>query len=116
MFTVPHIIVFFATISIKIECSLFLNENRKDEIIIPAEITSNFLQKYVDSEEVFLSYSFYALNVEQEFFQEDLFMHLMLDPKLENFSHNILEQLDQSRKENKFALNLIFIDESASLK
>lgn len=109
-------IIFFSVISISVDCSLLLHKNLEDETIIPAEIISNYLQKYVNCEEVFLSFSFSSSNVEQEYFQEDLFIHLMLDPKLENFSYNILDQVDQSRKENKHAINLILIDGSASLK
>lgn len=113
-------IVFFVTIFIRVYCNCSLIQNiyalNKDDSIIPAEITSNYLQKYVNYQEVFLSISFSSQNAKQEYLQEDLFIHLLKSTKLNNFSYNILECIDQSRKENKYALNLILVDGIASLK
>lgn len=102
-----------------INCSVLYDDVKTlemDKTIIPSEIISNYLLKYVNCDEVFLSISFSSRNIEQEYFQEDLLTNLMKQTKLSNFSYNILDRVDPYRKGNKYAFNLIFVDEIKSLK
>lgn len=103
-----------------IECNFTWNEDRPpletDEIIVPAKIISNYVQKYAFPNKVFLSIIFSASNAEQEYFQKMLFKHLVIHGKLGLFTYNILNKFDQSQKRNKYAFHLIFIDQSDFLK
>lgn len=124
--------VFSVTSSFKMECAIFLFINfvcvycsvlydnwgisETDKTIISAEIISNYFHKYVNSEEVFLSISFTSSTDEQEYFQEDLLKNLVIHAEFDNFSYNILDKVDQLREGNKYAFNLIIIDESNSIK
>lgn len=86
-----------------------------EEIIFPSEIIANFLKKYLDSEEIFVSISMLSSNYDQKYFQQDLLKKLVTNSKFSRFPYNILNKLDQSREGNKNVFNLILVDGSASL-
>lgn len=111
-----YILLFYLNV-LCVKCNILLNENNKDDANIPTEIISNYLHKYLYYEEKFLSLSSFSEDDdEQKYFQQKIMSNLMVHSKLENFTFNILNKIDQSREGNKNIFNLIFVDKSASLK
>lgn len=110
------VLIFFC---VCVKCNVLLHNNLIttdiDKTVIPTEIISNYLQKYLSCDEVFLSISLTSPNDDREYFQEDLISNLVVNSKLENFSYNILNKVDQSRRGNRNVFNLVFIDRSALL-
>lgn len=99
-----------------VNCSVLFGETfKQDETIIPTEIIGNYLHKYLDYNEVYISITLSSSNNEQFSFQQDLVSNLITHTKLDNFSFNILNKLDQSRRGNIHVFNLILIDGSKSL-
>lgn len=101
------------------ECSLILETTIErldsDATIIPVKIVINYLNRYFDDEEVFISISSSSSNYNQKQVQDDLIHELVLNLLSANFSHNILDKVDSSRLGNKNVFNLLFTDESSSL-
>lgn len=87
----------------------------QDETIIPTEIIGNYLHKFLSYNEVYLSIALSSVNIDQHLLQQNFVSKLMMDSKLVNFSFNILNTLDQSRRGNTDVFNLILIDGSESL-
>lgn len=100
-------------------CDISLHNNMKtsesDETIIPTEIIGNYLYKYLNYNEMFLSISLTSTTDDRDYFQEDLISNLMVNSKLENCTYNILDGVDPSRRGNMDVFNLVLIDRSASL-
>lgn len=98
-----------------VNCSILLNVKNKNNVIIPTEIISNYLHKYLKCEEKFLSISSSSDSIQQKYFQEDIISNLIVHAKLKNFTYNILNKIDQSREGNKNVFNLVFVDKSTSI-
>lgn len=102
---------------LRVECTVLLPKSSGyDDTIIPTEIIGNFLHKYLNFRDVFLSIVLSSSNFDQQTLQQDLVSNLLMDTKLENFSFNILSTLDQSRQGNIDAFNLVLVDGSESLR
>lgn len=98
------------------ECnSLWQEKPENINLTILTEIISNYLYKYFDDANMFLSIISSSLNLDQCHFHEDLSSNLLVHPKLYNFSYTILSGIDQSQRGNKIGFNLMLIDQSASL-
>lgn len=101
--------------SFSVKCNVLLSENVvQNEAIILTEIIGNYLHKYLNSHGVFLSIALSSTSIDQRRFQLDLVNNLVMGTKLNNFSFNILNTLDQSRFGNKDRFNLVLIDGSES--
>ena len=99
--------------SFSVKCNVLLAENFvQNDAIILTEIVGNYVHKYLNSHGVFLSVALSSSSVDQQRFQQDLVNNLVMDTKLNNFSFNILNTLDQSRLGNIDAFNLVLIDGS----
>lgn len=75
-----------------------LNSENSDENInltILTEIISNYLFKYFNDANVFLSIISTSLSLEQSQFHEDLSSNLLVHPKFYNFSYTILSGIDE---------------------
>lgn len=112
------VVILIAFISFA-QCCIKFNPNRyateMDETVIPTEIVRNFLYKYLSHEQVSLSFVSMDSNVGRSRFQENLISNLVADPKLSNFSFNILKEVDQTRKGNTNIFNVVIIDGIESL-
>lgn len=96
-----------------VKCSILLRGIfEKEELIIPTEIIGNNLHKYLNYNEEYVSIALSSSSNDQHLFQQDLVSNLVTHTKLSNFSFNVLNTLDQSRRENIDVFNLIFIDGS----
>lgn len=98
-----------------VKCIFLFDINREDGTQIPVEIVSNYLRKYLNCKEHFLSIAFSSSNDEQKYFQKDLISNMLKCAKLNNFTYRIMNEVYQYRKGNKIVFNVIFVDESASI-
>lgn len=116
-------IILFRTLLIAhflcIKCYALLFDNETlfeiDESIIPAEIVSNYVHKYLNPKEMFISISLSSSNAGQKYFQEKFIFNLLKNPKVNEFSNNILYKLQQSARRTVIDFNVILVDKSASL-
>lgn len=114
-----NIILFLNVLCIK--CSILKYEisemaETNETVSIPIEIISNYLLKYLNDENVFLSISAASSNGDQKYVQEILLTNLLKNSMLSNFSYDILSNINRTRQGNRNAFNLIFVDGSDSLK
>lgn len=101
--------------SFSVKCNVLLPEKVvQNEAIILTEIVGNYLHKYLNSHGVFLSIALSSSTTDQQRFQQDFVSNLVMDTKLNDFSFNILNTLDQSRLGNIDAFNLVLVDGSKS--
>lgn len=110
-------IVIFLFINVWLnECNSLWQERPEDiNLTILTEIISNYLYKYFNDANVFLSIVSSLSNLDQDPFHDDLSSNLLVHPKLYNFSYTILSGIDESQRGNKVGFNLILIDQSVSL-
>lgn len=92
-----------------------LEPPKSHETNVITEILSNYLERYFGQRQAFISFALSSVKIERKFVQENLVSELVTNPKLANFSYNILNKVDQSQGENKRVFNLIFVDGSDSL-
>lgn len=92
-----------------------MNKIESNDSNIPITIITNYLHKYFDPEIIFFSISLSSLNVNHQYYQDEMVDKLISTPKLTNFSFNVLNIIDQFRSGNLNVFNLIFTDESESL-
>lgn len=102
-----------------VKCNNLLHANsytlEKNETVIPTEIVSNILYKYLGHERVFLSFVSMDSSDGHSYLQNNLINNLVAHPKLSNFSYNILKGVDQIRQGNTNIFNVVIVDGSASL-
>lgn len=106
-----------------VSCSDFHFENRTFEFkaskeidtIIPVKIISNYINKYLNPTDSFLSLSYSFSNDDQKYYQKELIADLLKQQKCAAFSYNILNKIHQFRRGNKSAFNVILVDGCVSL-
>lgn len=109
-----HIYLFYLQF-FYVQCNVLFNVKNKNDATVATEIISNYLHTYFECEEHFLSISSLSHNDNQKYFQRDIISNLIVHSKLENFTYNVLNKIDQKREGNKNVFNLVLVDRSASI-
>lgn len=78
------------------------------------DIIRNFFVQYFSDVQMFISIIFPPTE-KIEHFMDELFVNLFADPSLNEFSHSTLHRLDNTIRENRYAFNLIIIDNCQAL-
>lgn len=94
-------------------CKLLFDHPVNNESRILADIVTNLLVKYFEDEETYLSI-IPLLQDENSHFLDDFIFNLFENVELRDFSHSILDDLDDSLR-YKHVFNLIIIDNNSSL-
>lgn len=83
--------------------------------IILSEIITNYVVKYFSKEKYSVTLVLKSLKNDEFHFEEEFFDHLFNQLDQAEFSHNIIDKLDNTTYDNRNALNLILVDDCDSL-
>lgn len=111
---------YFIIFSISVECEkefhkVFTIQKNIDQSAILSELIANYLIKYFDDEENFISIIIASSEVDQRYFQHNSLDLLFSQPKIREFSHNILSTIEISNRTERNIFNLIFVEGSKCL-
>lgn len=89
-----------------------------DDSVILGEVITNYLIRYFSEDSVFVSIVLGPSTKcrGDRHFHQDFFNELFDNPKLTEFSHNVLDKMDASALDRRNAFNLILVEDSNSLK
>lgn len=80
-----------------------------------SKIIKQYLIKYFDDGENFISITPASSTKDHQYFQQDLLKHIFQHSKIRKFTHNILQNTGHFTRDEKNAINLIFIEDSKLL-
>ena len=93
-----------------------IEQSNTDESVILGEIITNYLIKYFSDKQIYVSIVLAPSKFDKFNFQEDFFVNLFDNPQLTEFAFSNLDSLDNTVQDHRNAFNMIFVDDSESLR
>lgn len=110
-----YIILFFASgFALDLYKNVDMDHLELGKSVILGKIISNFLIRYFDDDQIFISIVLASSSKHRRYFHGDLFIKLFDDPVLKKFASNTMYKLDDAIHEHRNAFNLLLVDDSES--
>lgn len=93
-----------------------IKPSRDDESVVLRKILINYIVKYFSEDQIYISIVVGTSTKERIYFHDDFFYNLFHDPKMENFTYNVLDGLDDTVRDKRSAFCLILTADTKSLE